>query len=209
MRILVVADERGSGDLVRASRAGDRAALESLLERHLPGLRAFVRLRMSPLLRGRESASDMVQSACMDLLLGLDRFEYRSEAAFRNWLYVAVLNKLRAHERDLRADKRDARREVSLTGSSSGERPPVEVYAHALSPSLRVMAEERLQELEEAFDELPEHYREVITLSRIARVPRAQIAVQMGRSEDSVRNLLTRALVALAQTLDRRQRRDG
>ena len=53
-------------------------------------------------------------------------------------------------------------------------------------------------ELEAAFDDLPEHYREVVTLSRIAQLSRAEIARQMGRTEASVRNLLSRALIALA-----------
>ena len=61
----------------------------------------------------------------------------------------------------------------------------------------------------EPLDALPAHYREVIALSRIARLPRALVALRMQRTEASVRNLLTRALVALAEALDERHRRDG
>jgi hypothetical protein len=67
-----------------------------------------------------------------------------------------------------------------------------------------------VRNLEAAFDELPEHYREVITLSRIAGLSRAEIAAHMGRSEASVRNLLSRALVVLAEAMAARWRtRDG
>ena len=76
-----------------ASQAGDRTALEALLQQHLPALRAFARLRMSPLLRARESSQDLVQSACCALVLALDSFEYRGEEAFRGLAYKAVASK--------------------------------------------------------------------------------------------------------------------
>lgn len=196
--------ERNSGELLRASRSGDRGALEALLQQHLPALRAFVRLRMSPLLRARESAGDLVQSACCDLLAALDDFEYRGEAAFRGWLYTAVFNKLREHERGLRAGKRDARRELAMPSGSGSSPPLAEVYAQTLSPTQALLAAEQVERLEAAFDGLSEEHREVLALSRIARLKRAEIAQQMQRSEASVRSLLTRALAALAERLDGR-----
>ena len=196
--------DRDTADLLRATKTGDRAALESLLLQHLPALRAFVRLRMSPLLRVRESSDDLVQSTCAELLQALGDFEYRGEEAFRGWLYTAVLNKLREHERGLRTQKRDARREVGMDHPTDGLLAPVsEIYARVLSPTQVLMAAEYVQQLEAAFDALPDNYREVLTLSRIARMSRAAIAVQMGRTEASVRSLLTRALADLAYRLER------
>jgi RNA polymerase sigma factor (sigma-70 family) len=74
-------------------------------------------------------------------------------------------------------------------------------YSRVLSPSGQAVAAEDARVLERAFDTLPEHYREVISLSRIARMSRAEVAIQMRRTEDSVRNLLSRALAALAEAL--------
>src|SRR5688500_18938106 len=55
-------------DLLRESQAGDERATEAILAKHLPGLRAYVQLHMNPVLRARESASDLVQSACRELV---------------------------------------------------------------------------------------------------------------------------------------------
>lgn len=196
--------ERTSGELLRASQAGDRAALEQLLQQHLPQLRTFVRLRMSPLLRARESSCDLVQSACCEVLEAMDDFEYRGEEAFRGWLYTAVYNKLREHERGLRAQKRDARREVTGDPTDAPDRAQQpHVDARMLSPTQSLLAKERVQQLEAVFDDLPDQYREVLTLSRIARLSRAEIARRMGRTEASVRSLLTRALAELAYRLER------
>ena len=53
-----------SQQLVQKASRGDARAIDSLLEQHLPRLRAFVRLRMGPEFRAKESASDLVQSSC-------------------------------------------------------------------------------------------------------------------------------------------------
>jgi len=188
-----------SGELLRRHGSGDRLALETLLRQHYPSVRAFVRVRMSALLRAHESAEDLVQSACRELLGKLDGFEYQGEEAFRAWLFTGVLHKLRHRERDLRAQKRDARREAREADAAS----LAECYASALSPSQQMVAEEQVRALEAAFDSLPEHYREVISLSRLARLSRARVAAVMGRTEDAIRNLLPRALVALASALER------
>ncbi len=202
-----MATQHHSGELLRASRAGDRAALEALLQQHLAGLRAFARLRMSPLLRARDSAEDIVQSACCEILLALEGFEYQGEEAFRAWLYTSVWNKLINKERSVRRQKRDARREVGLHGGSDGTNASLgQLYARVFTPSQVAMADERVHQLEAAFDALPDHYREVVTLSRVAQLSRAQIAERLGRSEGSVRNLITRALVELANQLKRQQR---
>lgn len=195
-----------TGDLLRRSTAGDPAALRELVVRNLPGLRAFVRLRMSPLLRARESASDIVQSTCEDVLRELADFDWRGEEAFRGWLYTVVWNKLRNRERDVRAGRRDARREAPLDESEAVDRQLADCYAAVLTPTEHVIAEERARQLEAAFDELPDHYREVLTLSRIARLSRAEIAAHTGQSEASVRSTLTRALAALSVVLDRQER---
>lgn len=186
---------------MRASQAGDPPSIDELLRRHVPGVRALVRLRMSPLLRAHESGSDLVQSACRELLGKLDGFLYQGEEAFRAWLANAVLLKLKTKERDLLAQKRDARRNVDVGGDVDAA-GLLACYSQVLSPSRELIAAERVRDLEAAFDTLPEHYREVITLSRIAKLPRDEVAKAMQRSEDSIRNMLPRALAALAEALE-------
>ena len=178
--------------------------MQALMLAHLPGLRAFVRVNMTPLLRAHESGSDLVQSACLELLQKLGGLDFRGEAPFRAWLYQGVLNVLRDKERALRAQKRDARREVEIPTTSAGGLAVC--YSSVLSPSRKLIDEERVRALEAAFDELPDDYRRVISLSKIVGLKRAQVAEQMGRTEASVRNLLPRALAALAEALRRQDR---
>lgn len=182
--------------VVRAT-AGDRDAIGELLVRHLPALRVFVRLQVDPMLRERESCSDLVQSTCRALLEHLDDFEYRGEGQFRSWLYTAALNKIRERHRYHRAERRDPAREVADGHARLGE-----LYGSLLTPSRVAMARERVAQLEHAFARLPEDYREVILLCRVVGLPQAEVAERMGRSVDSVRNLLLRALARVAALAD-------
>ena len=197
--------------LVTAAAGGDTGAVQQLLQRHLPGLRAYVRLRAGATLRKHESSSDLVQSVCRDVLENMGRFRYPGEAAFRAWLYATALRKIADRAEYWRAAMRDPAREVRLTpGTLTTARPSAtddarlaEVYrASFFSPSQAAMGREALARIESAFEKLPEDYREVIVLSRVVGLSRAEIAERMGRTEASVRNLVSRALAELAEHLD-------
>lgn len=188
--------------LVEQARAGDPQAVESLLERVLPSLRAFVRLKTGKLLRAKESNSDLVQSVCREVLADMGRFDYRDEGVFRWWLYETALRKILDRQRYYLADKRDAARETQLQdGPTAGDSALLQSYACFLTPSAEAIAHEEVEHLEQAFDQLPEHYREVIVQARIMGFTQAEIARRMGRSEASVRNLLPRALARLSTLL--------
>lgn len=184
----------------------DPQAIERLLEEHLGGLRAFLRLRAGPAIRARMGQSDLVQSVCREVLESKDRIEFQGDAAFRNWLYTAALRKLVEHDRRLHAQKRDIGREVPADDVAGGgaDAALLQGYATATTPSLIAMGREGAQKLEQAFDELSEEHREVITLARIVGLSHAEIAAQLGRNEEACRQLLRRALVRLSMALEKR-----
>jgi len=188
--------------LVQDTQQGDPLAVQTLIRRHLPALRAFVRLRVNRFLRARESDSDVVQSVCGELLRQLDQFEYRGETQFRNWLYVAVLNKVRQKEKYYRAEKRDPAREARLQATDAGDQLLMNCYESFYTPSQLAMAREQTALVEAAFDQLPDHYREVITLAKIVGLSQEELAATMGRTVPSARNLLARALVRLSAVLE-------
>jgi RNA polymerase sigma-70 factor (ECF subfamily) len=190
------ADDQRTEQLVRAARAGDRDAVEDLIAAHLPSLRAFVRVHTDRALRQRESCSDLVQTTCREALEQLDRFEWRGAGSFRAWLHRMALNKVIDHERYHRAERRDPAREQDDAGLLAG-------YATVSTPSRAAEAAEAVRAIEAAFDRLGPADREVIALARIAGLPHAEVASQLGKSEEAVRTMLKRALVRLAAELDR------
>jgi RNA polymerase sigma-70 factor, ECF subfamily len=189
-----------AGELAQAAAGGDPEAVEKLLHMHLPALQAFVRLRAGGMLRAHESSSDLVQSVCREVLSNIADFRYPGEGAFKAWLYTTALRKISNRVEYYRAEKRDARREVAADDLDYDRL--LGTYRSFSSPSYRAGVKDEVARIENAFAQMPDEYREVITLAHVAGLSRAEIAAHMGRSEEAVRALLHRALVRTAELLE-------
>jgi RNA polymerase sigma-70 factor (ECF subfamily) len=187
-----------SRELIQRASRGDSVAADALLERHLPGLRQYVRARISPALLAKESSSDVVQSVCRELLAGFDRFEYRGEGAFRSWLYQAAMRKLVDHMEYHEADKRGG---PAPTGSSLSEAESALLASSLSTPSNEAMRAEDLQALERGFAQLSESDRRILRMAHLEGRSHAEIAEQLGLTEVSSRKQLSRALARLARKL--------
>ena len=188
-------------EILERARSGNREALQSLLEPHLPALTAFVRLR-SRGLRNRESCADLVQSACRNALERLNTLRSDSEENFEHWLFAIALNKIRSAQEHHHAEKRDVKREVDVVNSTVDDVAVLTCYATMVTPSQHAIAREEIERIESAFDGLSEEYREVISLARVASLSTKEIAELMDRSEGAVRMLLARALSRLARIVE-------
>ncbi len=187
-----------------AGGADGAAPMEQLLEEHLPRLRAFIRLRANQAIRARESCSDLVQSVCREVLQEREKFVFQGEAAFRNWLYTAALRKIVARDRHWHAQRRDVGREqAAATGDTEGG-GLLDAYGTVSTPSMLVARKESEAAFEAAFDELSDEHKEIVTLAKLVGLSHAEIAAQLGKTEEACRQLLRRALIKLEIALDRR-----
>lgn len=184
--------------LVEAATRGDANALDELVNSCLPRLHAYVRLNMGAELRAREDSLDLVQSVCREVLHEVrSGFEYRGERAFLGYVFHAALNKMRMRHRALHSQRRDIRRELSGLDDLAAQ------YATVSTPGDLAAGRESVERLEDAFERLPAHYREVITRSRLLGMSVAEIAAATNRTENAVRGLLGRGLRELARLLPR------
>jgi len=190
--------------LLDRARRGDRDAVDALLEPHLAGIQAYLRLRAGPVVRARESACDLAQSVCREAIEKIGKFEKGGEDGFRHWLYALAWRKLADRADYYKAEKRDAAREAPAPegSASSDDRDVIGVYATLATPSRVLAAREEIARFEKAFDRLPDEYREVILLANVVGLSRAEIARQMNRTEIAVRTALARALARLASLVD-------
>lgn len=187
-------------DQLELARRGDEAALQEILQRNLPGLRAFVRLQCGPALTARESPSDLVQSVCREVLQHLDAVDTGGEAGFRRWLYTTAMRKIRNRAAFWQAERRDRRRETPQEPAT--ERALAEVCRTLSTPSALAQGNELVERVEVAFGQLSEDEREVILLARVLGHGHQQIAELTGRSAGACRVLLHRALGRLSALLD-------
>lgn len=178
-------------DWIERASAGDDAAIELLLERHLAGVRGFLARRAGADVRAEESIADLVQSTCRELIERLrdGRFRFRGEAEFKQWLYRAALMKLWNRARAGRAAGRDER----VAGAD-----PELVLAPG-TPSQVASFHEELERFVRALEALSDEQREAIALFHVEGLTHAEIAARKGCSESYSRALLSRALARLAR----------
>jgi RNA polymerase sigma-70 factor (subfamily 1) len=195
-------EQEESRDLVDRASRGDALAIDQLLDRHLPGLRLYVRERLSPSLLAKESGSDIVQSVCREVLEALHGFEYQGEAAFRGWLNQAALRKLVDRQRHYDTQKRGAGQELvslSATALSSNE---ASLLARSIgSPSGDAIMREEVERLERAFEQLSVSDRTIVRMVYIHGMTHAQVAEKLDMTETASRKALSRALAKLSRIL--------
>ena len=188
--------------LCEAAARGDRDAVAELVQRYLPGLRAFVRLRAGPVIRARESSSDIVQSVCREVIEHIDRFQHPNDAAFKHWLYTTALRKIANRAEHWQAEKRDGAREADLGSRGvDGEVELAACYRTFSTPSGKAELKDEIERVERAFENLSEEHREVITLAHLTGLSRAEIAERTGRNEEAVRASLYRGMARLSALL--------
>lgn len=184
---------------VAAARGGGRDAVHALLERNLPSLRAFLRLRMGQLAH-RESASDLVQSVCLEVLRALPQIEFASEQALRRWLFAAALHKLDTHRRYHLAEKRDVRRQEQMFDEGLAQACQTISGSAASQVAMR---KEEITRMLNAFDQLTDEQRAAITDAKLLGMTHAEIGARLGKSAEAVRQLVVRGLARLGVVLSR------
>lgn len=172
--------------------------LDALFARHLPPLVAFVRARAGRALAGRESAIDIAQSVCREVLQDMGKLEYRGDDAFRGWLFMQASRKILDRNRFLHRERRDIGREETSDAEAASL---LTAYATLGTPSRCASAREELARIESAVQDLPEAQRDAVAMSRLMGMGYPQIAELMGLSESAVRGLVARGLAAIAAKL--------
>jgi len=172
--------------LIRAARAGDRAAMEQLLAPHRRPLVAFCH----GLLGSAEDAEDAAQETFFRALNALGSF--RGEARFRSWLFRIAVNLCSTWRRAHRATE---------PWDPEGGAPASE------TASPETVAVDRLRLLE-ALGQLPAHRRAVLLLKLWEGYSSGEIAAVMRWNETRVRNELYKARLALAEW-HRRESEEG
>jgi RNA polymerase sigma factor (sigma-70 family) len=192
-------DNWTSARLLIGFQAGDQRAADAIFHRYLERLTRLARTRLSPRLASRTDPDDVVMSAWRSFFVGAraGRFSLVRSGDLWRLLVSITLHKLYRHVRHHTAELRSIRVEGPL-GLVDGEsqlidhREPTPEEALALS-----------DELETLLAQLDPFARRVVEL-RLQGEQLAQIAVETGRAERTVR----RTLAHIRQRLSERWQLD-
>ncbi|MFC1604446.1 RNA polymerase sigma factor [Planctomycetota bacterium] len=187
-------------ELVALAKDGNDSALNQLCNVYGERVHWIVRLRMGTELRSKLESMDVVQDVLVSALRDLGDFKYKDEGDFLRWLSKIAENRLRDNVDKLHTNKRDIRKEVRLDnygqttgGRFIGVRGPIVTT----TPSVIMSRKEDLDELAKAMDKLKPEYKEVIVLTKIEGLSYKEISDRLGKSDEAVRKLVSRAMAVL------------
>lgn len=176
-------------ELVVRARAGDRAAVEALLQRCLPPLKRWAHGRLPPAARGSLDTGDLVQEAALHALRRLDAFEPRHVGAMQAYLRQSVINRIRDEIR------RIGRQPVPM---ALPEEPP----SDATSPLEIAIQAESYERYRQALGHLKPRDRKMVVARVEVQWTLNEIAKRFGMpTVDAARMAVTRALKRLSATM--------
>jgi len=174
-------DPASDEDLARRAGAGDRAALEALLARHLDQVYAVCRR----VLGHPEDAADATQEALIAITRGISRFDGRSR--FTTWMYRVATNAA--------LDEARRRRRRPIASEHLDEISTVADPTAAVDARLDVDA---------ALATIPPDYRAAVALRDLVGLDYAEIASVLDIPIGTVRSRIARGRAALADRLSER-----
>jgi RNA polymerase sigma factor (sigma-70 family) len=168
-------------DLMARLAAGDREALEPLMERHYQRL---YRLALS-YLRNPDDALDAVQETFVKAFQKADRWDGSTEAG--PWLSRVAINQ------SIDRWRRNRRRHATFTPLGEGDHDD-SLAAGGPAPDRRVLGREIRDRLAAALEGLPERQRAVVVLRHYQEMSLAEIAETLEMRLGTVKSTLHRAL---------------
>jgi RNA polymerase sigma-70 factor (ECF subfamily) len=192
-------------ELLARARQGNGESLGALLEFYRNYLYLLARTQIDLHLQARANPSDVVQETFLQACSHFKQFRGTSEKELLCWLRRILLNNLaRLVEKQILAQKRNVRREVSLDRyrtllHNSSEHFEMALVSQISSPSVQAQRRELASLVADQLAQLPAPYREVIVLRNLEGLAFDEVARRMNRSPGAVRVLWLRALDQLRQ----------
>lgn len=174
--------------LARNAAQGSTLALEMLVEAvdRFGAARRAVRC----FLVDDSAVDDVTQDTLITVARSIGSF--RGEAKFTTWLYQVARNRAVDHLRRVRSTR------PLPDGAGDGEGPAGLAPATAERMSSIVASRQAVQQL---LAELPDRYRDAVTLRDVERLPYAEVATRLGRNVNTVKSHVARGRALLAALL--------
>jgi RNA polymerase sigma-70 factor, ECF subfamily len=192
--------------LMDAVLKGDGEALASMFSLYRDRLRRMVELRLDSRLRGRVSASDILQESYIGALQRLPHYQASSDIPLFVWLRAVTMQRLiDVHRRHLGGQVRDASREIRLgevEAMEAGTGQIAELIANTTSPSLAARRGEIMAVVRDALEQLDAIDREVLVLRHFEQMSNHEAAAALEIKPAAASKRYVRAVERLKTVLE-------
>ena len=169
-------------DLIRRAQEGDPNVVSALYERYQRSIYRYLYYRVGD----PQTAEDLTSEVFLRMIEALSNYNNQN-ISFQAWLFQIARNLSIDHYR-----KKGAQRDVQLEDNLPEQNDePLEVIDQELTS----------EKLRRALIDLPDNQRDVIVMRFISGMPIVEVAQVLHKSEDSIKGLQRRALLALREIL--------
>lgn len=193
-------------NLLAEARAGDRAAVNRLLERHRASLRKMIQLRLDHHIERRVDASDVVQDVLLEANGRLEDYLRDPRMPFHLWLrQLAQDRMIDMHRRHRGAQRRSLDREQSLASPQFADHSGFDLMQqladHELTPAAASIRKELEARFLVALQQLDDEDREIVLMRHFEQLGNSEVAEALGLSPAAAGMRHLRALRKLRSIL--------
>jgi RNA polymerase sigma-70 factor (ECF subfamily) len=170
-------------DLIHRAQEGEPIVVSAIYERYQRGIFRYLYYRVGD----QQTAEDLTSEVFLRMIEALENYN-NHKISFQAWLFQIARNLSIDHYR-----KMSVQQNVPLEDNLPiDEKEPLELVSQELTS----------EKLRQALVKLPENQRDVIVMRFISGMPIGEVAESLHKSEDSIKGLQRRALLALREILN-------
>lgn len=181
--MVTTTDPQRISHLITRARQGASEAVGELYESHRLRIYRYLYYRTGDV----QTADDLTSEVFLRMIHALDGYRLQS-VSFQAWLFRIAHNLLNDHYRKVNSQNQVQLEEHLMENVATTSSRPVEHRLNSVT-------------LQQALNLLPVDQRDVIVLRFVTGMPIADVAQTLQRSEDAVKGLQRRALLALRSVL--------
>jgi len=195
-------------DLTARMREGNTDALATIFSNYRERLRRIIQFRIDYRIAARVSDSDVLQETYIAAAKRLPHFAKQPEMSAFLWLRLLAKQQLvDVHRQHLKAEKRDARKEIGLqpqhVSSPTSLALAVQLAGSITAASEVIAKAEAVALLESSLNEMDETDREVIALRHFEELTNIETATVLNLQPSAASKRYLRAMSRLAQLMSK------
>lgn len=196
--------------LLDAARAGDRDAVNRLLDKHRGPVRRLIELRLDRKVQRRVDVSDVVQDVMVEASGRLDKYLSDPSMAFHLWLRQIAWDRIiDTYRRHRVSAKRNMDREQPIAAGKGPDQSTMELAQQlcdpALTPAAAATQREIARKVESAVERMDDQDREVILMRHYEHLSNLEIAEVLGLNPPAASMRYLRAVRRLREMLQQEE----
>ena len=192
-------EERAFSDPAENRNAGAGCVIDQLLSKHERQILRFLAQRSGPLVLKRATLDDLCQETAAAAIASAHTVSFENDAHFISWIYTIARRIINLKlTRQVRTPKSVRLRHAQSSGIGV---PESQLVSGCRTPLSSAAGRERNVRLRDAIEQLPDHYRRVITLYKLDELPLTDVAERLGKTKGATCRLVARAMNQLRTTL--------